>query len=115
MDSTSYKELTVDQINQKLTFLPDMISEAEYAWEVAKIKQDTKEAELITDMPAEIKNAEQRKAHVNGDIEYLTLSTDTAKKKTEYHKLLNRKECVMEIARNKRCELRAQFGEVREE
>lgn len=110
----SYKEMDDKQINEELTFLPDTISEKEYDWEISKIEQDAKEAELITDMPPEIKNAEQRKAHINGDIEYLKFATDNARKKTDYHKLLNRKDCVMEIARNIRASLKAHFTDVRE-
>jgi len=110
MEKTDYKEMTIGQINEDLTTLPDVISSAEYAWEISKVEQAAKEAELITNMPDDIKNAEQRKAHVNGDVEYLKLSTDTAKKKVEYHKLLNKKDCVIEIAQNKRCELRAHMG-----
>ena len=110
LNPIDYKEMTIAKINEELTFLPDMISGAEYTWEVSKIELDAKEAKLINEMPPELKNAEQRKSHVNLDVEYFDLSVDSVKKKTEYHKLLNRKDCVIEIAQNKRAELRAHMN-----
>ena len=115
LSPVAYKEMSIMEINQELTELPDRISEKELAWEQAKINEDLRKAELIENIDLQkYKNQEQREAYVNGDSDFVKARHLTAEVKVEYHKLINRKDCVMEIARNKRAELKAQFGTVEE-
>jgi len=97
-----YREMTPAQINEELTYLPDRISEQEYAWEENKIILEEMEATLLDTTPDDRKNAESRKAWVNSNEQYIEQSKIVAKKKVTYHKTINRKECIIEIARNLR-------------
>jgi len=114
-NNMEYQEYTMPKITNRLIELPASIAKSEYDWEIEKIELETLEADLINEIDNTIyKNAEMRQAFINSNAGYLIQAKKVVKLRVEYHKLINEKDCLFEIARNKRAEMKSQIDSIKE-
>jgi len=100
-------ELELDDINQLLWTIPSLIEKAAYDYEGARTDLEKIKARVLKDAaPEETKNAEMREAFLISNSEYCEKYDEVVKLRLLRDNYKDNKECVIEIARNKRAAIK---------